>query len=217
MNSTQAKFIVQYFLTVLILVLPIENILKTLLLLSTWIVTFWPLRIKELALFIIVNIIFTFSNAGAISQNVFLFKNPDIAGLPYWELFMWGFYFLHVYRMQFDDRKPDPFQWRSVTLSILFAISFSLPPSYTLVVTTLMFAIILITFHTRNDVRFALHMIILGTFLEYMGVHFQQWYYPKEYVGGVAYWYVNLFGGAGILFYRVGIPLMELIGEKFRK
>src|SRR5262245_43638802 len=89
----------QLLATLLALALLPTNLAKVAILLVIWAATFGRLRLPEIVLFAIVNVLFTAMNLGALHQGVFYFARPDFLGMPVWEYFMWGFYVLHLIRM----------------------------------------------------------------------------------------------------------------------
>ncbi|MCB0419953.1 MAG: hypothetical protein KDD61_03105 [Bdellovibrionales bacterium] len=221
----------QLALFFIILILPIANSIQLLLLFLLWVVTFRKLGPGEWILFILVNIIFTFNNIMAIRNGTFEFILPSsaskneifvsngslyILGVPIFEVFLWGFYILHTKRMLrlklYSSSLLKPF-----LLSILFSLSFSLFPTQLgiLLATTASVLTLFMFFHEKQDILCAGYMVFIGTILEHIGVHFGIWKYPGNYLTGVAYWYVNLFAGTGVLLNRLALPLTSKIIKMF--
>ena len=198
------RYIVQFLLTLAILLIPINSIAKAVLLLIIWAITFHPISKKEMLLFVFINLIFTLGNIMAIKRGAFYFMEQDIGPLTAWEPFMWGFYCLHVIRFH-GSSKLKTNRWVLGIMAAVFVLSFSISKDHNMILltTTAAFVLLLFFFHEKQDIKYALHMIIIGTILEYCAVYFGLWAYPADYVGGVAYWYIALFGGTGILVDRV--------------
>ena len=232
-NNYKLVLSIQLILFYIILILPINNIIQTLLLLSLWFFTFKKLTKVEWFLIIFVNCVFTFNNHMAIANGTFRFLYPSgeiipallkieyvdssiyLLGLPLFELFMWGYYLTHTLHF-WNPQMAKPNFKLAIPLTVLFAASFSIFPQQEriLMATSFSFFVLLMFYHTKDDLKCALHMIFIGTILEHLGVKFSLWSYNGDYAWGVAYWYVNLFGGTGILLSRLGLPLMDMVKKK---
>ena len=145
----------------------------------------------------------------AVRQGVFRFTSPDYLGLPVWEFGMWGFYVLHTVRM-LDGPAPSGPLWKVLTLAALFALPFvTLADQQALLIaSTLLFAVALGFFHERADLRYVGYMIAMGAVVEYLGVWCGQWSYPANPPGGVAFWFVTMWGGIGLFTRRLLLRLL---------
>lgn len=185
---------------------------KTLLLLGLWGLLFWPMRRAEWLMVAVVCVFFTGMNASALEQGIFHFREPAVLGMPVWELFMWGFYLLHVYRFWGDaplaDRRQTILAWG---LGLVFAAAFAVIADQMLLfaVTAVVLMVALTCFHDRLDLAYASHMVVLGACVEYVGVHSGQWSYPIDIPGGVPPWFVTMWGGIGLFFRRLVLPWMS--------
>ncbi|RYE92763.1 MAG: hypothetical protein EOO78_28270 [Oxalobacteraceae bacterium] len=177
-----------------------------------WALLFLPLRRAEVFMVIGVCLFFFGMNASALKQGIFQFREPDILGMPFYELFMWGFYLLHVYRFWGDAAASSKNQtilaW---VLGIFFAAAFSAITDQRLLfaVTAGLLVIALVFFHDQSDLAYAGHMVVLGALIEYVGVHAGQWSYPIDVPGGVPPWFVTMWGGIGLFFRRLVLPWMS--------
>ena len=121
---------------------------------------------------------------------------------------MWGFYVLHTKRM-LGDQAPPPSRlaW---FLAIAYSIAFATltDPTQLLVGTSILLILALLWFHTPRDFAYLGYMVLLGAVVEYTGVASGQWAYPEPPVGGVPPWFVTLWGGVGLFFHRLILPLM---------
>ena len=198
--------------TLVVLAFVPGSVAKMLVLLGLWALLFWPLRRVEWLMAGGVCLFFTGMNASALKQGIFQFREPDVLGMPVWELFMWGFYLLHVYRFWGDavaaDRRQTVLAW---ILGLLFAAAFALitDQSQLFIVTAVVLLVALAFFHDRLDLAYAGHMVLLGACVEYVGVHSSEWSYPLDIPGGVPPWFVTMWGGIGLFFRRLVLPLMS--------
>lgn len=101
MSSMRSYFVLalQLIGTFTILFLVQDTALQTVLFLTLWAVTFYPLTKAELILFTLACVVYTIADLVVIQYGVFHFTHSDIGLLPYYEPFMWGFYFLHAKRL----------------------------------------------------------------------------------------------------------------------
>ena len=159
---------------------------------------------------ICVCIFFTGMNASALKQGIFRFSEPDILGMPYYELFMWGFYLLNAYRLWGGEVISKPQTALAWGLGLAFAVAFSVVTDQNLLfaVTAGILLVALFFFHERLDLAYAGHMVLLGAMIEYVGVHSGQWVYPIEFPGGVPPWFITMWGGVGLFFRRLVLPWM---------
>lgn len=184
---------------------------KAVVLLAFWALLFAPLRRAETWMVVGVCLFFTGMNASALKQGIFQFAEPDVLGMPLYELFMWGFYLLHVYRFWGDaGRDTKPRTMLAWVLGLVFAAAFSVITDQSLLfaVTAGLLVVALVFFHDRLDLAYVGHMVVLGALIEYVGVHSGQWFYPVEVPGGVPPWFVTMWGGIGLFFRRLVLPWM---------
>lgn len=174
-----------------------------------WVVTFGRLSKPEAIFYAAVCVFFTAMNAASLKQGIFRFAEPDILGMPWYELFMWGFYLVHLKRVLGG---PAPEGKRAVvwTLALLYAASFAAIPDarILLAVTGTLLVVGLIFFHEPLDLAYTGYLILLGALFEYTGVHSGQWSYPGDPPGGVPFWFVTLWGGVGLFMRRLILPIL---------
>jgi hypothetical protein len=151
----------------------------------------------------------------AVRQGVFRFWHPDLAGLPIWEYFMWGFYVIHVLRM-LDGPSPSGSLWLVLILGILFALPFSLlaDPVSLLSASGVALALALFFFHGRWDLLYVGYTLIVGAAVEYTGVWSGQWGYPADPAGGVPLWFVTMWAGIGLFIRRLALPMLKVDPSK---
>lgn len=97
--------VLQLLGTLAIIVYVPNSIVQLVLLLLLWLVTFYPLTRVEIVIFIITCIFFTIADVLVLQYGVFQFSQNDIWGMPFYEPFVWGFYFLHSMRMLGNTKK----------------------------------------------------------------------------------------------------------------
>ncbi len=201
--------VLQLVVTVFILIAPTNNIIKTVLLLILWMLTFGPLTSREIGLFVMACLFFSGMNVVALKHGIFFFRHPDIGAMPLWEFFMYGFYLLHTLRMIKGPCPPaDPVKvW---FLVILMAAAFGcIADQHVLILVT--FALLglgLWWFHEPFDLMYTGYFIFLGALIEYSGVYSGQWAYPGHPPGGVPLWFITMWGGIGLLLRRLVVPIV---------
>lgn len=181
---------------------------KTALLLVLWVAAFAPWRRSDVALFLGASALFTVMNTVAVHRGIFAFAAPDLGVLPAWEIPLWGFWTLHAHRAvgRAPAPRPGPVEW---LLTFLFALSFSLFRSSTAVLAASATVLIaaLFRFHTPDDWRHVIYLMLVGTLLEYPGAALGLWRYPDPPPGGVPFWYLTMWGGVGLFLRRWAAPL----------
>ena len=199
----------QLIATLIVLAFVPGNANKLILFVVIWVFTFQRLSLRELLCYVGVCALFSIMNIMATRQGVFQFLHPDLAGLPVWEYFTWGFYVLHILRM-LGGPKPSSRFWVVLSLAILFALPFSTVSDPFLLLATSGFgvALALIFFHDHWDLSYVAYTLLVGAAIEYAGVWSGQWYYPGNPSGGVAFWFVTMWGGIGLFIRRLVLPLV---------
>jgi hypothetical protein len=203
------RYLVQLLGTLAILAWLPGNIGKTLAFLSWWLVTFRRLTVAEAVLYCLTCVFFTVMNALSLRQGIFAFTQPDILGMPGYELLMWGFYVLHTWRLVggVAPRAHHPAVW---LLVILYCMAFSVIPNAQLLfaVTATLLLSGLILFHEPLDLAYVGYMVFLGAAVEYTGVYSGQWHYPGNPPGGVPLWFITLWGGVGLFLRRLILSIL---------
>lgn len=174
-----------------------------------WAVTFRKLSKPEAVFYFGVCVFFTVMNALSLKQGIFAFTTPDVLGMPVYELFMWGFYLLHLKRVLGG---PTPQSKPAVvwTLALLYAAAFAAIPDARalLAVTGSLLLVGIFLFHEPLDLAYTGYLILLGAAIEYTGVYSGQWHYPGNPPGGVPLWFITLWGGVGLFLRRLILPVL---------
>ena len=78
-----------------------------------------------------------------------------------------------------------------------------------LVVTSALLLVGLFLFHKPLDLAHTGYLILLGAAIEYTGVYGGgQWHYPDDPVGGVPFWFIDLWGDVGLFMRRLILPIL---------
>jgi hypothetical protein len=186
------------------------NIGKLAALLLVWAVTFRTVSKLDAIFFVCVCGFFTAMNAASLSQGIFTFSSPDVMGMPVYELFMWGFYLLHLKRV-LGGPAPKGKRASVWVLALLYAAAFAVIPDakLLLIATSILLGIGLVLFHEPLDLAYTAYLIILGAAIEYTGVYSGEWFYPESPAGGVPYWFVTMWGGVGLFTRRLILPILD--------
>ena len=185
------------------------NVGKLLALLVVWAITFRRLSLAETVFFGLVCVFFTAMNAGALKQGIFAFTDPDIWGMPVYELLMWGFYLLHLQRL-LQGAAPQGGRVLASILAVMYAAAFVAisDSDMLLLVTGVLLLAGLFFFHEPMDLAYTGYLILLGAAIEYTGVYSGQWHYPGNPVGGVPFWFITMWGGVGLFQHRLVLPIL---------
>lgn len=203
-----ARYLVQLFAVLLVLAFVPTNLGKLAALFVIWAVTFGRLTSAELGMVVVACVVFSVMNAMSLQQGIFAFREPDLFGMPWYELFMWGFYLLHTRRMIGGTAVPPDRKVYALTIGYILAFSTISDQVLLVYVTGTLLAMGLAVFHEKTDLLYAGYMVALGAAIEYTGVWSGQWYYPGDPLGGVPVWFVTLWGGVGLLFRRLVLPFV---------
>lgn len=185
------------------------NVIKLTAMVVVWAITFRRISSRELMTMVGVNVLFSLMNLGALHSGVFRFRHPDLLGLPIYEFFMWGFYTLHALR--FVGRKPEsPRLTFSLVLATLFAVPFLTvaQPIVLFFASSIVLIVSLAVLREPVDYTYTAYLIAVGCVIEYVGVWTGQWTYPAAPLGGVALWFIPMWGGVGLFTGRLLAPLI---------
>lgn len=198
-----------------------DNTLVTLLiLLPFWYFIFRPLNQIEITIFVVASIFFLGQNYAVLKTGGFTFKHKDILLMPYYEPFLWGFYYINIKRFISEGAEAVIFDKKSIFGLLLTALAFSIfsKNSNTLLMATLFSTgVLFIMFHERFDFYYAAYALGLGFVIELFGVSTGLWVYPEPDFLGIPYWFATMWISVGVLGRRFLIPLAELISKKLAK
>ncbi|MDP2838115.1 MAG: hypothetical protein Q8O53_02460, partial [Candidatus Moranbacteria bacterium] len=191
-----------------------QTLLATPLLLFWWGVTFYPFSKRDILLFVVTSFFFTVVDIMVLQQGIFRFTDQDIWGMPYYEIFLWGFYFLHAHRL-LGGSVPQRFV-PGLVFSLLSMGALSLIPvvSFALVVTGGILIGALAYFRTKDDLRYTAYLLIIGVFIEFLGTKTGTWAYN---IDGYVFWWVVTWAVSGLVLYRTILPLCAMLAGRFEK
>ncbi len=207
---SKLRLLLQIPLTLLIIAFVPGNLAKLAALLLLWVLTFGRLSKPEAILYAAACVFFTAMNAASLKQGIFAFTEPDLLGMPVYELFMWGFYLLHTHRVLGGTAPTQGSRGAAWALALLYAAAFAVikDGNMLLIATGILLLIGLLLFHDREDLAYTGYLLLVGALIEYTGVHSGQWHYPGDPVGGVPLWFITLWGGVGLFLRRLVLPVM---------
>jgi hypothetical protein len=207
------RWLIQISLTLVILASPFSNLIKTILFLVLWLLTFWPLRPEEIIYFLCMNVFFSVMDIQTLQKGGFQFAKPDFWGMPIWEFFMWGFYLLATARLVGTQPSAVTRQKKFLfwPLAVLFGIMLSviLDSTKLFIATGIILALCLCIFREKEDFQYTIVMIILGALVEYVGVCSGNWTYPQPPVGGVPLWFITMWGGVGFFSRLIALTILK--------
>ena len=200
--------------SIAIIVFVPHSVVQIFLLFVLWAITFPKLQVYEVVVFVITCIFFTLADITVITKGVFQFTQTDIWNMPYYEPFVWGFYFLHAVRMLGVK------EVHKIIPGLVFALAFTLPISLvqdevvTLTLSGLVLLVGLSVFRTKNDFVYTLYFVLLGCIIEFVGTQTGTWYYGIEHYYA---WWVITWGGSGLILYRTLIPVSMYCARLLKK
>jgi hypothetical protein len=195
--------------TLLIVLFAPSSLAVLLILLPFWWIVFRPWQLGELYSFVIATIFFLIQNYVCLKAGIFEFRHKDILLMPYYEPFMWGFYFTALKRFIAGSRKSPAFEMKSLIGLLATSIAFSLFSKTSLffaatIVSTLL---LFVLFHRKLDIAYAVSALLLGFVVELFGVFSGLWSYPAPDFLRMPYWFSTMWISVGLLGGRFLMPL----------
>jgi len=138
--------------------------------------------------------------------------------MPYYEPFLWGYYFISLKRFLINLAEIRHVGKQALFGLLVTSLAFSLFPNnsrhltYATIGST---ALLFILFHERSDIFYALSALLLGTVIEVFGVFTGLWFYPETDFLGLPYWYAAMWISVGLLGRRFMIPLANSIADSW--
>ncbi len=187
-----------------------RSLLAAAVVLPLWFVIYRPLSRVEIITFTISAVFFPIQDYAMGRSGGSSFKQHDVLLMPWYELFLWGFYYINMKRFIGEGDNRALLDKRSLFGFLLTALVFPLFSwSYGLLLltTTGSTAILFIMFHDLPDIYFAAYALGLGFVVELFGVSSGLWSYPQPDFLGIPYWCATMWLSAGILGRRFLFPL----------
>ena len=203
----------------LLIVSQLESSLLILgLLIFLWGLFYFPLRASEVIAGLIAATFFLFQNYAVLKTGGFAFTKKEILLMPYYEPFLWGFYYLNIRRF-FSEKATDipTLGLKNFTALLATGMAFSLfsGSSQSLLLATLLSTtIVLILFHTSLDLAYGAYALVMGLAVELVGVSAGIWSYPAPDFMGIPAWFATMWISVGVLGRRFLFPLSERIAAK---
>jgi len=162
-------------------------------------------------MFVVAAVFFLLQNYASLRAGLFVFRFEDVLLMPWYEPFLWGFYFLSLKRFIGESETAGAgLDWRSVAGLIVTSLAFSVsgPDSRSvLMATAASTALLLALFHTTADLRWAASALVLGFVIELFGVSTGHWSYPAPDVLGMPFWFATMWISVGLLGRRFLLPV----------
>ena len=218
-HSQKLRVLLALVCTLGILYSVVHSLVVLIVLIALWSIIFYPWRLAEAFSFAIAAIFFLFQNYVCLRAGIFEFKVKDVLLMPYYEPFLWGFYFTALKRFVSGERKTLSFQTQSLIGLLVTAVVFSLfspMPSLFFPATVFSTLVLVALFHTRLDFYYAGCSLMLDFIVELFGVSTGLWSYPTPDFLGIPYWFATMWINVGVLGYRFLIPLGEWLAEKYQ-
>lgn len=199
-------------ITLSILYLINNSLLATCVLLPVWILLFRPWNRADFFVFAIAALFFLGQDYAVLKKGGFSFAQHDFLLMPYYEPFLWGFYYLHIKRVIGDQMAPTKVSFHAVIGLFATGVAFSLfsnNSTLLLIATLISTSLLLFMFHEKNDLCYGIYTLALGFVIEYFGVYNGLWSYPMPDFLGIPYWFATMWFSVGILGRRFLLPLAE--------
>jgi lipoprotein signal peptidase len=219
MINQKTKSVFSLIITLLLLLLIHNSSILPFLLLPFWLLIYRPFKRPELIMFVIASIFIIGQNYSVLKSGGFTFAQQDFFLMPYYEPFMWGFYYLNMKRFISEDtgKNRPVLRFKSflglAATGICFSF-FSQSSDSLLISTIISTCILLLFFHKAYDIYYGLYALCLGFIIELFGISTDLWSYPDPDFLGMPFWFATMWISVGILGRRLLIPLSELIDNK---
>ena len=203
--------------TLAIVTIVSNRVVTAVLLPIVWWGMFRPLTRGEWVLGAFSAVFFLFQNYMSLKAGLFEFRFKDVLLMPYYEPFLWSFYFLSLKRFVLGSGTvADRLDWRAVAAVVATSVAFSLfTDSRALLLATLVSTgLLFLLFHTPEDVAAAAFALALGFIIELFGVSLGLWWYPAPDFLGIPYWFATMWLSVGLLGRRFLIPVSEWLARR---
>lgn len=189
-------------------------------LLLAWGLLFHPVSTGEQVMFAVAGVFFLFQNYVTLKAGLFVFRDQDILLMPWFEPFLWGFYFLSMKRFVSGRAAPThPITLKAVVAVVVTSAAFSLFSYDTRVLfaaTSVSTVVLLTLFHDREDLSYAVYALAMGFVVEIFGVWTGVWGYPAPDFLGIPFWFATMWISVGLLGRRFLLPVSEWLAQRLR-
>jgi len=204
--------LLQIFGTVGILMFVFNPLIKLVLLLIFWKLTFGKMTVEEYLIFVVASTAMTLSQILTPISHLFYFSTANFFTIPWYEIVMWGFYTLSAYRLIGAHKQ---FSASSIIFLVLLSASFLFfneSHLSLLLASTFVLLLLFLHAHTKLDFAYALYFLLLAFIIEWTGHAASLWTYPNitsapHIFGIMPMWSIGFWVGSGILLGRIAVPL----------
>ncbi len=217
MTSQQIKSVYSLIITLSCLYFIHVSWVLPFVLLPVWYFIFRPLNRAEIIMFVIGTMFIIGQNYSVLRAGGFAFTRQDFLLMPFYEPFMWGFYYLNMKRFISEDRPAPSLGVKPLIGLIVTGVCFTFlsgTSDLLLIATVLSTTLLLIFFHTPYDLYFGAYALGLGFIIEIFGISSGLWTYPDPDFLGMPFWFATMWISVGILGRRVLIPLAGWIDSE---
>ena len=216
-HRNQAISIFSLLVSIAIIQLFNDSLVILLLLLCIWFFLFKPFNIAEFLVFILATLSIIGQNYSVLKSGGFTFRTKDFLLMPYYEPFLWGFYYLNIKRFVGERRdavKLAPKAFVGLIITALCFSFFSYDSNLLTIFSATTTLLLLAMFHQRHDLYYAGYALVLGFLVELFGVYTGKWSYPEPDILGIPYWFASMWVSVGLLGRRFLIPVAEWLSKK---
>lgn len=182
------------------------------LLIILWSITFLPLTLSEIILFILTCTVYTLGSLLILERNVFQFSHPDVWKITYSYIFIYGFYFLHTKRVLGDAKIDNPWPGFIFGLFMIGIFCFSANELTLDILLSILFISGLIIFRSKHDLYFVGYLLLTLIPMEFLGIYTGEWYYTFLYP--IIFWILYI-GNSGFILNRTLLPLSNYLAKIF--
>ncbi len=218
LQGNKLKCILAIIVTFAVIHIVEHSLIIPFVLLPFWFFMFRPWDKTDGIIFAVASLFFLVQDYFVLRNGGFYFKHRDMFLMPYYEPFLWGFYYITIKRFFSELLTTNKLGWKSFLGLAITGLCFSLFSNNsnilfisTLISTCMLFAF----FHEKYDWLYALYALILGFITEIFGVSTGLWSYPEPDFVGIPFWSVTMWISVGLLGRRFLIPLATWLGVSF--
>jgi len=194
-----------------------QSLVILIILLPLWFFIFRPFSKADILMYIFASIFIVGQNYSVLKSGGFAFKHKDIFLMPYYEPFMWGFYYLNIKRFFAEPAgsvKLGAKAFLGLAITGVCFSFFSQEKNLLLISTLFSTGILFVMFHELHDLLYSVYALFLGFIIEIFGTLTGLWSYPDPDFLGIPYWFGTMWISVGLLGRRFLIPFTEWLAGK---
>jgi hypothetical protein len=187
-------------------------------LVAGWWALFFPITVAEAVAAVLAAAFFLGQNYVCLRAGIFEFQFKDVLLMPYYEPALWAFYFLSMKRF-ITGPIAEPVTVGKKTVVGLVATSacfslFSFDSHALFMATACSTTLLLVLFHEKPDVHYAVFALGMGFIVEMFGVSTGLWSYPMPDFAGIPLWFATMWISVGLLGRRFLFPAAQWIARR---